>query len=198
MHVVLNVAEKPSVARAIADSLAGGSATKRAGKSQFNPIHEFQYKLNGRNCRMVVTSVSGHLLETDFPEPFNRQWHRCAPEELFDMEIEWKVPDGNNAPKIVKTLESESKRAHQLILWLDCDREGENIAFEVSGVCTTSNPRLDVWRAQFSDTSKKYAISNEELNFGGRCDLLHWFSCLARSCVPSTRCVDRIRTTTTR
>jgi DNA topoisomerase-3 len=105
---------------------------------------------------MLVTSVSGHLLDTDFPEPFNRQWHRCAPEELFDMEIEWKIPD--NSQQIAQTLEAESKRAHQLILWLDCDREGENIAFEVQGVCSKSNPRLDVWRAQFSDTSKKYVI----------------------------------------
>ena len=37
-----------------------------------------------------------------------------------------------------------------LILWLDCDREGENIAFEVLDVCRTYNPHMIVYRAHFS------------------------------------------------
>jgi DNA topoisomerase-3 len=154
MHVILNVAEKPSVARAITESLSGGNASKRNGKSQFNPIHEFQYNLRGRNCKMLVTSVSGHLLDMDFPKPYNKLWHKCSPIELFDMEIETTVHE--RSVDIVKTLQDESKRAHELILWLDCDREGENIAFEVLDVCKKSNSRLDIWRAQFSDISKSY------------------------------------------
>lgn len=156
MQVILNVAEKPSVARAITEILAGNSATKRQGHSVYNPIHEFNYTLKGRNCKMVVTSVAGHLLDFDFPEPYNKNWSRCAPEELFSMDIECKVPE--NSVQIVKTLEVEAKRANQLILWLDCDREGENIAFEVIRVCEGSNRRLDIWRAQFSDLSRTYAI----------------------------------------
>jgi len=37
---------------------------------------------------------------------------------------------------IKHTLEEEARRCQRLVLWLDFDREGENIAYEVIGVCT--------------------------------------------------------------
>ena len=52
--------------------------------------------------------------------------------------------------KVAQTLVEEAKRANTLLLWLDCDLEGENIAFEVVKVCKDANPRLDVYRAHFS------------------------------------------------
>lgn len=41
--------------------------------------------------------------------------------------------------------------SHILIIWTDCDREGENIGFEVIDVCLNLNPRLRVYRAKFSE-----------------------------------------------
>ncbi len=37
-----------------------------------------------------------------------------------------------------------------LVLWLDCDREGEAIAVEVRDACLAKRPNLRVLRAKFS------------------------------------------------
>lgn len=38
-----------------------------------------------------------------------------------------------------------------LIIWTDCDREGENIGFEIIKVCTDVKLNLAVYRARFSE-----------------------------------------------
>ncbi|RHZ16572.1 hypothetical protein DYB26_000261 [Aphanomyces astaci] len=77
-----------------------------------------------------------------------RSWKSCDPVELFTAKIEKKVR-GDQKP-IEATLRTEAARAQWLVLWLDCDREGENIAFEVKSVCENVNRRLRVFRARFS------------------------------------------------
>lgn len=57
---------------------------------------------------------------------------------------------------IRRTLEEEARNCQWLVLWLDCDREGENIAFEVVEVCTAVNHRLVIWRAHFSALNEGY------------------------------------------
>jgi DNA topoisomerase III len=144
---VLHVAEKPSVAKGISGILGGGSARRRAGKSKYNPIYEFEYTLEGQRCDNVVTSVSGHLMEIDTPAS-HRGWRSCDPVELFDVELVKDVR--KDMDLIAKNLQVEARRCHWLVLWLDCDREGENIAFEVVQVCSRANSNLRVLRAHFS------------------------------------------------
>lgn len=96
---------------------------------------------------MLVTSVTGHLMELEFQDRY-RKWHSCDPADLFQAPVHKFVPE--DKLDIKRTLEEEARRCQWLVLWLDCDREGENIAFEVVEVCTAVNPHLTIKRARFS------------------------------------------------
>eukprot|EP00095_Tigriopus_kingsejongensis_P006130 maker-scaffold98_size375582-snap-gene-2.32 protein:Tk06130 transcript:maker-scaffold98_size375582-snap-gene-2.32-mRNA-1 annotation:"dna topoisomerase 3-alpha" len=145
---VLNVAEKNDAAKNIAHLLSHGQSIRREGYSKFNKIYEFRYQVQGQNCDMKMTSVSGHLLGLDFGSQY-RKWYACQPAQLFDLPVEKRCPD-NMAP-IKRTLEREAKKAQWLIIWTDCDREGENIGYEVIDVCRAVRPSLRVFRAKFSE-----------------------------------------------
>lgn len=144
---VLNVAEKPSVARAVSGILSRGAMRMREGRSVYNKIFEFEYTIGGQACFMSVTSVTGHLMELEFEERY-RKWHSCDPADLYQAPVRKHVPQDKLPLK--RTLEEEARRCQWLILWLDCDREGENIAFEVLDICRSANHRLNIWRARFS------------------------------------------------
>eukprot|EP00061_Rhincodon_typus_P011979 g37384.t1 len=101
-----------------------------------------------QNVGIVMTSVSGHLLELEFKSPFQK-WRSCNPVTLFDAEVEKYCPE--NYVDIKRTLEREVRKCQALILWTDCDREGENIGFEIINVCKTVKPNLQVLRARFSE-----------------------------------------------
>ncbi|KAK4754207.1 hypothetical protein SAY87_002311 [Trapa incisa] len=145
---VLNVAEKPSVAKSVATILSRNQGMRiREGRSRYNKIFEFNYSIRGQPCRMLVTSVTGHVMELDFDDRY-RKWHSCDPAALFEAPVRKIVPQ--DKLDIKRTLEEESRRCQWLVLWLDCDREGENIAFEVIDICTAVNQRLTIKRARFS------------------------------------------------
>ncbi|XP_032125037.1 DNA topoisomerase 3-alpha isoform X3 [Sapajus apella] len=145
---VLCVAEKNDAAKGIADLLSNGRMRRREGLSKFNKIYEFDYHLYGQNVTMVMTSVSGHLLAHDFQMQF-RKWQSCNPLVLFEAEIEKYCPE--NFVDIKKTLERETRQCQALVIWTDCDREGENIGFEIIHVCKAVKPSLQVLRARFSE-----------------------------------------------
>ncbi|OQR93067.1 DNA topoisomerase [Achlya hypogyna] len=146
---VLNVAEKPSVAKEISAILSQGGCHRRAGFSQYNGIFEFPFQLQNQPVDMVFTSVTGHLMQLDFSLS-HRGWKTCDPIDLFTAAVEKTVREDSTQKKIAQTLRAEASRAQMLVLWLDCDREGENIAFEVKAVCEKANRRLRVLRARFS------------------------------------------------
>ncbi|KAG7385627.1 DNA topoisomerase 3-alpha [Phytophthora pseudosyringae] len=159
---VLNVAEKPSVAKEIASILSSGRSQRRAGLSKYNALFEFPYQIQGQQVQMVVTSVTGHIMELDFDASV-RSWHSCDPVELFTAPVCKRIRSDETMKKIEKTLMKEAKHSQWLVLWLDCDREGENIAYEVKSICEKTNKRLRVSRARFSALIPRdivYAMQN--------------------------------------
>ena len=150
---VLNVAEKNDAAKNIANIMSGGRANRREGYSHFNKIYEFDYMVQGQQAEMVMTSLSGHLLNMEFA-PQYRKWYSCNPVALFDAPLAKGVGEGNNSALIKKTLQREVRGAKLLIIWTDCDREGENIGMEVVTVCREVLPGVRILRAKFSEITR--------------------------------------------
>ena len=42
-----------------------------------------------------------------------------------------------------------------MIIWTDCDREGEAIGFDIIDICVQTKQNLDVYRAKFSALTKE-------------------------------------------
>ncbi|CAH2106244.1 unnamed protein product [Euphydryas editha] len=144
----LNVAEKNDAAKNIALHLSRGTSRKREGFSQYNKIYEFEAEVMGQKSEMVMTSVSGHLLTMDFVSAY-KSWQSCNPLSLFDAPVYKYCPE--NYDKIKKTLEREVRSCQGLIIWTDCDREGENIGFEIIEVCKAVKSSIKIFRAKFSE-----------------------------------------------
>lgn len=51
---------------------------------------------------------------------------------------------------IEKNLFNEAKNADTLMIWTDCDREGEHIGSEIVQVCRRAKRNIVVKRARFS------------------------------------------------
>uniref|UniRef100_H2Z236 DNA topoisomerase n=1 Tax=Ciona savignyi TaxID=51511 RepID=H2Z236_CIOSA len=157
---VLNVAEKNDAAKRISDILSGHQYQVRNGLSRFNKIYEFNYYMLGQNCSISFTSLSGHLLNYDFTGIY-RKWYSCHPLSLFDVAVEKNVTE--NMVDIKRTLEREVRNSQALVIWTDCDREGENIGFEIINICRNIKSNIPVYRARFSeitDRSIKSACNN--------------------------------------
>lgn len=157
MTRVLNVAEKNDVAKNVSNILGRGAVRRRESFSVYNKIYDFNIFVPSLQlqCDMSMTSVCGHLLNYDFT-PQHAKWNSCDPKALFSAPIIQFCNDTGR--KIKATLQRESRRCSILIIWTDCDREGENIGYEIIQVCKEANPNLRVWRAHFSEITNAAII----------------------------------------
>lgn len=128
MTIALMVAEKPSLAESIAKILSDGKSKLRKGIAPSCPVHEYTGTLFGKSAEFKVTAVAGHVFSIDFPKQYNN-WDSVEPIDLFEAET--VKNEANPKGHLIKHLANEAKNVDYLILWLDCDREGENICFVI-------------------------------------------------------------------
>lgn len=147
--MLLMVAEKPSIAQTLSQALSGGEpVSKRRGSSPFSPVYEYEGTFGRTWASFRVTAVTGHVFNRDFTPEFN-DWRAHEPRELFEAPTELKEADPRS--RMVSHLRQEAKGCHGIVLWLDCDREGENICFEVLSIVYERLARpWNIYRAKFS------------------------------------------------
>jgi DNA topoisomerase-3 len=83
---ILCVAEKPSIAKAVAQHLSGGTFTTQSitgNKYIKNYEFDFAFSPPWGHCSVTMTSVIGHLNTLDFHQEY-RKWNSCPPGRLFD------------------------------------------------------------------------------------------------------------------
>ncbi|KAK4634893.1 DNA topoisomerase 3 [Fulvia fulva] len=160
---VLCVAEKPSIAKAVANHLAGGGRAqpRNINGNVYIKNYEFQYNFPQWGlCDVTMTSVTGHMMEQDFDSQ-HRGWYSCDPSALFEARIETSVKDQSKA--IAKNIEARARYAHYLYIWTDCDREGENIGVEIREAAAKIKPDLKqpgrTVRARFSNIERAHVIN---------------------------------------
>lgn len=152
---VLMVAEKPSICTSVAEALnqLTGSREKLTSRNRSPPVYEFLGTFLGKPASIKVTSVTGHVFSLDFP-PNYQNWDATDPMDLFTAPTKHVSDKGG----IQKHLEREARGADALVLWMDCDREGENICFEVIR-CVKDAMKLtngkNIYRAKFSAVTVK-------------------------------------------
>ncbi|KAI6183825.1 Toprim and DNA topoisomerase domain containing protein, protein [Aphelenchoides bicaudatus] len=153
---ILCVAEKNDAAKNIAIILSNSRQVFRNGPAQYNKLYCFDTVMLGHQSSVVFTSVSGHLKQIDFPANM-KAWERVPISSCFDAQISSYVP--TNMKPIEEQLKSEVRNAHALIIWTDCDREGEHIGGEIVEVCRSVRPSIPVYRARFSEITRQ-AVTN--------------------------------------
>lgn len=167
IKTVFMVAEKPSVAKSLAKILSNGSAIARKGLYGTSAVHEYTGKFMDQNVKFKVTSVYGHIMTIAFHKSKFTSWSG-NPVDLFWAPIE--KTEAEPKLKIPRFLAKEAKGSDYLVLWLDCDREGENICFEVidavqNVMSSSGNGKQTIFRAQFSAITDQ-DISNAMANLG--------------------------------
>ncbi|KAJ6446600.1 DNA topoisomerase III [Purpureocillium lavendulum] len=155
---VLCVAEKPSISKAVADHLSGGSFRTSGTRVQYIKNYSFQFNFGQAwgDCEVTMTSVTGHLTGVEFPMDY-KNWDSPPPESLFGAPIITTVPPDKRS--IAQNIQDQAKCCRLLVIWTDCDREGEHIGQEIVDAAKKGNRQLQVKRAKFSNIERAHVLA---------------------------------------
>jgi DNA topoisomerase-3 len=87
-----------------------------------------------------------------FPESC-KDWNSTRIEDLYDIPV-LKTPIDQSV-NVVQNLKIYSRDIDSLIIWTDCDREGEAIGYDIIDICKAVKPGIDIYRAHFSALTKE-------------------------------------------
>lgn len=118
-----------------------------------------------------MTCVIGHLTNVEFTSEY-KNWSHPPPETLFTapvmtsvQEVSISVPKAASGPRLIqrqdkkaitKNIEEQARCARLLVIWTDCDREGEHIGQEIVDAARKGNAGIQVKRARFSNIERAY------------------------------------------
>ncbi|KAK2592903.1 DNA topoisomerase [Conoideocrella luteorostrata] len=155
---VLCVAEKPSISKAVAGHLSGGDFQTHSTRNKFikNYAFDFDFGQSLGHCSVTMTCVTGHLTNVEFPDEY-KNWSYPPPESLFNAPIVTSIQEDKKS--IAKNLADQAKYARLLIIWTDCDREGEHIGQEIVDAARKGNAHIQVKRAKFSNVERAHVLS---------------------------------------
>ncbi|KAL3468461.1 DNA topoisomerase [Aspergillus heterothallicus] len=156
---ILCVAEKPAIAKAVAQHLSGGRVQIcNINGNQYVKNYVFDFNFGGPwgDCSVTMTSVLGHLTNLEFHNQYST-WTSCPPAELFEAPVKVTVDEDKIA--IARNIQQQARSSRALFIWTDCDREGEHIGTEVRNQAKEGNRDIVVKRAVFNNTERAHILN---------------------------------------
>lgn len=135
--------EKPSQARDIAKVL--GAKARDEGY------------LSGKG--VAVTWCFGHLFESAAPESYDPALKQWRIETLPIIPSEWKLELKSNGAKQFKAIKQLLKKATEVVIATDADREGETIGREVLDACGWRGKVSRLWLSALDEASIRKALA---------------------------------------
>ncbi|RAH64099.1 DNA topoisomerase 3 [Aspergillus aculeatinus CBS 121060] len=159
MTRILCVAEKPAIAKAVAQHLSGGTfQTNNVTGNRYVKNYSFDFNFGSTwgHCNVTMTSVLGHLTDLEFAREY-KSWLSCPPGALFEAPVYETVSSDKTA--IARNIQQQARQSKALFIWTDCDREGEHIGTEIRKQAKEGNARILVKRARFSNTERAHVLN---------------------------------------
>lgn len=131
-----------------------------------------------KNDNVIVTWCIGHLLETAPPESYDEAYKRWSLEHLPIVPSDWKMVVKPKTNVQFNTVKKLLKKASELVIATDADREGEMIARELVDYCGYKGKISRLWLSALNEASIRKALN--ELKPGSATESMY-YSALTRS-----------------
>ena len=176
-------AEKPSIARALVKAFSIVYKLKfksRKGKTRYNYIFEStistqeihfriekdEYRLR-KEDQLLISSVTGHILNFDYPPPFDKDtnWHNSDPLDMIELSP-MEIPIQKN---MISHVEEIGTVSDVIVIATDWDGHGESIGRQILEIAARSNKKVRHGRMHFTSTNpnslKKAFEKQTDLNW---------------------------------